>query len=123
MILLVLTFYIFVAIFEAHYFDLQRRSKLVYKDVHVILTFVRLPVWLMLGIYSGWWYAFAAVLMFPMVHDGVYYVVRHSLHKSLFKNGFFDYSHEDTAFLTFKFNLRAIMFTCGTILYLWASLK
>ena len=57
-----------------------------------------------------------AALMFPLIHDGIYYVCRNSYNPDIYKRGFFDDpSQSSSASFEFGFWVRLIMFLAGSL--------
>lgn len=114
---LLILFYIFSAICEAAYFDLKHRTKSPFRIrfEHAYLVAMRLPVWGMTVLIGGWVVAIGTMLVFPLIHDGVYYMARHNMNNYLYQDGFADTSEEDTAILSFNFTQRVLLAVAGVI--------
>jgi len=67
-----------------------------------------------------WYLIFALAafaLVFPVVHDGVYYLTRHQLDPAVYKLGFLDTSKTSTARFTFGLYTRLYMAIAGCACY------
>lgn len=85
---------------------------------HIALTLFRAIVIIPLVWYEGWLDGLAAVLMFPLLHDGAYYQTREYIKPGTYKEGWMDSSKESGALLSFTFPARLILFLIGFTLYL-----
>lgn len=111
---------------EAYYFSVKSEgTKFKSFDEHPMFAAQRLLVISIFSVScaSGWlsWLAFCVSfsLIFPMIHDGIYYETRRRLDK-IYKRGFLDHSKTSTAVMTrfLIFPVRLIMFITGTVLFL-----
>jgi hypothetical protein len=110
-LLLWILFSILEGIREAHYFDAFPRPAKRY-DIHQIFAAQRVIV--IFALSSHVIIALGFALMFPFIHDGVYYMWRHKLNVVTYPKGFWSNpSHTSTAMFDPNLWLRIIMFVVG----------
>lgn len=94
-----------------------------WEDEHVWLTIARFFVFLEIfseykNIYSLFIIFLPAMLVFPFLHDGFYYVMRNKLDRRVYPFKFTSQSNSTDATLSFDFYTRTIMFIVGIILFI-----
>lgn len=100
LILSALTFTIITAICEAAYFHLRNITHIKQDFEHWYLNAMR--ICFLLAIYAAYpslVFALGLACCFPFIHDGVYYIARHSLDKNVYGSGFLDSSFTSTAWV------------------------
>lgn len=94
-----------------------------HKDIHLHFSLFRAMFFLILAYFIGireallFW--IAAIFTFPLIHDGIYYVVRHWLNPQVYEKGFFSTPHiTTTAKTSMSFKLRFICFVVGFVYWI-----
>ena len=122
MIYLIL-FTILSGICEAAYFHIRQEGVTRFKYEHYYLTVLRATVFIPFGLTYGWLLMGSAVLIFPFLHDGVYYTVRNIMRPGTYTKHFFDYSTQSTAIFTLTFPVRLILALVGLLIpYIYDSI-
>lgn len=118
-VLIWVLFSLFSAWFEAHYYDAKTWSNMTLKiDEHIIWNGIRFFVWLPLLI-SDWQTGLCLVGLFPFIHDGKYYSVRHKLLDVIYNKGFWSNpSNTSTAIVDINIWVRSAIFLLSVILIL-----
>lgn len=83
------------------------------RNIHLWLVLMRSTVWFLLFLLTSWNWVLFAVLGFPLLHDGIYYMTRNFLDENIYPKGFFDVSTTSTALFTVSFQYRAFLFVVG----------
>lgn len=118
---LLLLFYVAIAIIEARYFYYRKNVDRIYRLnlEHTYLVLARIPVWAMYFMMTSWQMTVAAILCFPLIHDGAYYMYRH-YREGIYPKGFMAHSKEDTSVLRFlTFPVRCVLAGIGIVIALW----
>ncbi len=122
-LIFLLVFYAFSSLCEAGYFHLRNKCHLHISFEHIYLVFMRLPVWGLAYMQTGIFTTIAMMLVFPFIHDGVYYWGRHKLDDTIYPRTFLDYSKTDTSILSFNLITRTSLFCVGVLILVvkWGS--
>lgn len=125
--LILLLFYALVAQHEADYFYYRRKIGVGYRlnrefrfgpivvdYEHALLTGIRGCVWYMFYALTSWHLLVCGILLFPLVHDGLYFMRRNRI-EGIYTAGFFDYSKDDRSLLSFKFPIRLVLAAIGVL--------
>ena len=85
---------------------------------HFMWTIQRAIVLIMCCMYSEWYFVFIAALMFPFLHDGMYYTTRNVLSRGVYPRKWLDQSTTSTAISTKYFTpkTRTLCFLLGILL-------
>jgi hypothetical protein len=86
------------------------------RDIHQVFSFVRVLAYFTIWGIDGesLMFVIPCILMFPFIHDGVYYQVRYFYNSGIYKKGFFsDPSKTGTAITSMSFKNRLISFLLG----------
>lgn len=105
----------FEAYFWAEYPKVDQRKS------HVMLTAFRCIVMFPVLWYEGWCNCVGLALMFPFIHDGVYYETRHRLNRNVYSQGWMDHSTQTGALISFDFPVRLLFATLGIIVFIICS--
>lgn len=100
----------FEAYFWAEYPRVNQRLS------HAMLTVFRSIVMIPVLYYEGLFNCIALMLMFPLIHDGMYYQTRNKLNKNVYTMGWMDHSTQSGALISFDFPVRLIFAVLGIIL-------
>ncbi len=112
----VLMFYTFKSVCEAGYFHIRSLTSVKLPYEHHLLVIVRCGFWLLFLMYTeSVWYLLGIILIFPFIHDGVYYTFRNILNPFIYAKRFWDDSTTSTAVFEIKLPLRKIMFVIGLV--------
>ena len=88
---------------------------------HIILTLFRGIVLFPVLWYEGWVNTLCVILMFPFLHDGMYYHTRRSLDKTVYPKGWWDKSDTTGAILSFSCFIRIILAVIGINLLIFKN--
>jgi hypothetical protein len=87
-------------------------------DPHRLFAAQRLMVLLSLAMSCGATISVSAALIFPFLHDGMYYNGRHSWNNDVYKQGWkSEPSDTSTALMDISYRTRTIMFLAGLVLW------
>jgi hypothetical protein len=90
-ILSLLTFYVSTSLVEGVLFHLKAKSKLKIKNQHFYLVAMRIPFWVLFYLVTTNVFLLTfMVMIFPFIHDGVYYWTRNKLNPDIYPKGFWD---------------------------------
>ena len=90
-ILSLLTFYVSTSLVEGALFHLKAKSKLKIKNQHFYLVAMRIPFWVLFYLVTTNVFLLTFMIMiFPFIHDGVYYWTRNKLNPDIYPKGFWD---------------------------------
>jgi hypothetical protein len=90
-ILSLLTFYVSTSLVEGALFHLKAKSKLKIKNQHFYLVAMRIPFWVLFYLVTTNVFLLTfMVMIFPFIHDGVYYWTRNKLNPDIYPKGFWD---------------------------------
>lgn len=85
---------------------------------HFVVIRIILYLWAFGFTFDALIYLLPCCLMFPMWHDGVYYVARkYFVHEKIYISAFVEYSESTTAKMSYPFWIRFIMWLAGGILW------
>lgn len=104
---------IFCGVCEAYYWHLKMRSKELIHNEHVFLTLLRCGFFLLLFRHTDILTTLGCIGLFPLLHDGFYYMIRNQITPGIYPLGFTDTSTTSTAWLTMNFNMRLILALIG----------
>ncbi len=118
-ILAVLVFYVTKSVAEGYYFHAKAKAKTQYeKYQHVVLTIIRIPVWvLFLLLTENIILTAGLILIFPFIHDGLYYYTRNKLNPFVYTEGFWDDPNpkSSNAIMDFTLLQRTLLAVAGII--------
>lgn len=102
---------------DAYFFHYEILVDPIKKPLHALLTahrwiFGALIAWITLD----WMFCLSLVLLFPLIHDGVYYQYRHKLTPSIYPLGWRDDSDTDRSWLNISFFFRISFAMAGIVL-------
>lgn len=133
--IILLTIWIIVSLVEgkrdAHYFhdrnlstspDKQNIHWLFALERLVILSLISWVCFINYSVINSSVFIAGLVLVFSFFHNGIYYVVRHKLDNSVYKDGWWSSSKTSTAFFEFNELCRSILFMIGLALILYSTL-
>lgn len=115
-----------------YYFNTMTSNKSNKKNLHPIFFLQRGMILTMIyfalnivpnNLLNGLMLIFILALVFPIFHDGFYYLIRHRLDYMVYQKGFWDDSTTSTAILEIKVNTRIFMFLIGLALMVLLILK
>ena len=117
---------VFFGIIEGYLYNYRDSKDIKYKfDLHKTFTFQRAIVLIGIALpfilYSEWYYLpiilLSMIFLFPLIHDGSYYMTRHSIDKKLYKDGFLAESKSSTAKIELGLFQRIILaiLECGCL--------
>lgn len=102
---------------EAYYFNAY--PKQTKYNIHILFNIQRAVVLVFITLYSWWVTVLTCAMLFPFIHDGMYYWTRHYLNPNIYRKGFIDNpSIGSTAILDFSLWERVVLFIGGSILVL-----
>ena len=87
---------------------------------HISLTVIRAIVASFVFICGKWTDVFVCMLVFPMIHDGMYYHTRNFLNPKIYTLGWMDHSTKTGAMFSLPFVGRLIFAIIGVILFIYA---
>jgi hypothetical protein len=92
--------------------------------IHYLFTLIRGVVWIGVALLCGlgWYYVIPSCLIFPYLHDGMYYYTRNKLNPRIYRLGWKARSLETNAVLSFKFETRYYLFMLGVAVYVWIKI-
>ena len=120
-IITVLFFYVTKSVAEGFYFHAKAKSKTSYeKYQHWVLTAIRIPVWILFWMYTNWILTLGMILIFPFLHDGIYYYTRNKLNPFVYTEGFWDDPNPKSSNAVMDFTLlqRTLLAAVGIIVIL-----
>lgn len=82
---------------------------------HITLTILRLFVLIPVFIHDGFWATGSCVLMFPFLHDGMYYVTRNRIDPTKYPDGWLSESTTTGAYVSFN-AIERVMFAVVSVL-------
>lgn len=100
---------------DAMMYHVKNVNKSLPVNEHIYYTIQRLLVAIACIALAGWWIIPSLILVFPFLHDGMYYFTRNKLNPGVYYFGWFDHSNTSTAVLT-KFltpEVRTFLFFLG----------
>jgi hypothetical protein len=101
-------------VMEAFFFHGYIRNVRPMMDIHKVLTIHRVVVFMC--IFRGFdalVLLIPAVITFPFIHDGIYYMTRNILNPVVYRKSFFDQSRDTSAKFSYSFFYRALLFVTG----------
>ena len=110
--------YMEAILFDVCNFSYVNAFNKLYGDIHRHFVAVRiiLYLWAFKVSYDALLYLLPCVLMFPLVHDGVYYVARHYFITGRISVAPFTFqSTTTTAKMSYPFWIRCLMFVAGMV--------
>lgn len=106
-ILSLLTFYVSTSLVEGALFHLKAKSKLKIKNQHFYLVAMRIPFWVLFYLVTTNVFLLTfMVMIFPFIHDGVYYWTRNKLNPDIYPFGFWDEPDAEKSDAVFDFTLK-----------------
>lgn len=106
-LLSLLTFYVSTSLVEGVLFHLKAKSKLKIKYQHFYLVAMRVPFWILFYLVTcNWFLLLFMVMLFPFIHDGVYYWTRNKLNPEIYPSGFWDEPDAIKSDAVFDFTLK-----------------
>lgn len=106
-ILSLLTFYISTSLVEGALFHLKAKSKLKIKYQHFYLVAMRIPFWVLFYLVTKNIFLLTfMVMIFPLIHDGVYYWTRNKLNPDIYPFGFWDEPDAEKSDAVLDFTLK-----------------
>jgi hypothetical protein len=106
-ILSLLTFYVSTSLVEGALFHLKAKSKLKIKYQHFYLVAMRIPFWVLFYLVTTNVFLLTfMVMIFPLIHDGVYYWTRNKLNPDIYPFGFWDEPDAKKSDAVFDFTLK-----------------
>lgn len=83
--------------FEAYYYDLNSKVKNTNPNLHALLTIQRAIVIIPILVLTNWKCLLCYIAMFPLFHDGSYYLERERIAPGTYPKKWFDVSTTSTA--------------------------
>ncbi len=116
----VLFFYVTKSVAEGFYFHAKAKSKTPYeKYQHWVLTAIRVPIWVLyyMATYNEL-STLGLILIFPFIHDGLYYYTRNKLNPFVYTEGFLDNPNpkSSNAIMDFTLLQRSLFGLAGLLL-------
>lgn len=114
-----LLFYVTVSVAEGYYFHVKSKVRLVgNKYQHWLLTAIRLPIWILLHLITGSLFiTIGTMMMFPFIHDGIYYYTRNKLNPFSYPDKFWANpdAKKSNAVMDFTLTQRSLLAVAGAI--------
>lgn len=106
---------------EAILFHLRPDLGFKYKYIHYYFTVIRAAIGfaLIYFIECTWLMVVPSVVVFPIFHDGAYYVVRNKLNPTIYKLKWKAQSTSTTAIFSFKYDARLYWVLVGGMATVW----
>lgn len=120
-LLSLLTFYVSTSLVEGVLFHLKAKSGLKIKNQHFYLVAMRIPFWVMFFLITkSWFLLFFTVMVFPFIHDGVYYWTRNKFNPEIYPKKFWDEpdSKKSDAILDFTLKQRIWLAIIGFVTWI-----
>jgi hypothetical protein len=115
-----LVFYVTKSVAEGYYFHAKSKTRIpAEKYQHWVLTAIRIPVWVLFYLATNsMLLTCSLVLIFPFIHDGLYYLTRNKLNPFVYPEGFWDNPNPKTSNAVMDFNLiqRSLLCLSGLLI-------
>lgn len=110
-----LAFALMSGYFEAYFWNARPRVRQFH--THMMLTWLRFIVILPVLVNVGFWAFACCVLMFPFLHDGMYYRTRNKINSNIYPRGWWDTSYTTGAIISFNAFERTAFAIIGLVTY------